>query len=349
VKRLLLVGAGHAHLVVLRSLKQTPLYGASVTLVTPAALQIYSGMLPGVIAGHYHLREAQVDVAALAGYVEFVQDELVSMDVKRRVAKLRAGAEVEFDYASLNAGSLVDSSVTGGREHALPVKPFHEFIDKLGNPRRVAIAGAGAAGAELAMALRHVGAAVTLYSEKASISNRVVRALRRRGVDFRPGMAVTAIEPGPVVIAGASRQEFDRVLLATGAVPQPWLRSSGLATDEPGFALVQATLQSVSHPEIFAAGDCATLRDAPHPKSGVYSMRHGEILAQNLRNVVEGKPLATYKPQPHALSLITCGARYAIAERGNWSAEGRWAWWWKDWIDRRWVRSFENRGQTPIP
>ena len=74
MKRLLLVGAGHAHLVVLRSLKQTPLYGASVTLVTPAALQIYSGMLPGVIAGHYHLREAQVDVAALAGYVEFVQD-----------------------------------------------------------------------------------------------------------------------------------------------------------------------------------------------------------------------------------------------------------------------------------
>src|SRR5207244_5940209 len=116
---------------------------------------------------------------------------------------------------------------------------------------RVAIAGAGGAGAELAMALRHVGAAVTLYSERQSISSRVVRALRRRGVDFRPGMAVTAIEPGPVVIAGTSRQEFDRVVLATGAVPQPWLRASGLATDEPGVALVQPTLHAVSHPELF--------------------------------------------------------------------------------------------------
>src|SRR2546425_7967769 len=260
-------------------------------MVTPAALQIYSGMLPGVIAGHYHLREAQIDVAALAGYVDFVQGELASLDLKRRVAKLASGVEIEYDHASLNAGSLVDSSLTGAREHALPVKPFHEFIDKLGNPRRVAIAGAGAAGAELAMALRHAGAAATLYSEKASISNRVVRALRRRGVDFRPGMAVTAIEPGPVVIAGASRQEFDRVLLATGAVPQPWLPASGLAADEHRFALVQPTLQSVSHPEIFVAGNCATLRDAPHPKSGVYAMRHGEVLAQNLRNLVEGKPL----------------------------------------------------------
>ena len=131
MKRILLVGAGHAHLVVLRSLKHAPLYGASITMVTPAALQIYSGMLPGVIAGHYHLREAQIDVAALAGYVDFVQGELASLDLKRRVAKLASGVEIEYDHASLNAGSLVDSSLTGAREHALPVKPFHEFIDKL--------------------------------------------------------------------------------------------------------------------------------------------------------------------------------------------------------------------------
>jgi selenide,water dikinase len=210
----------------------------------------------------------------------------------------------------------------------------------------VAIAGAGAAGAELAMALRHAGAAVTLYSEQPSmppvLANRVVRALRRRGVDFRPGMAVSAIEPGPVVIAGTTHQEFDRVLLATGAVPPPWLRASGLATDERGFALVHPTLQSTSHPEIFAAGDCATLRDAPHPKSGVYAMRHGEVLAQSLRNLVEEKPVLTYQPQPRALSLLSCGGRYAIAEWGSWTTEGRWVWWWKDRIDRKWVKSFSN-------
>ena len=347
MKRILLAGAGHAHLVVLRELAKAPLHGARITLVTPTVAQVYSGMLPGVIAGRYRLQEAQIDLAALAerGYVELVQDAVAALDPKRRMAKLESGAEIEYDYASLNAGSLVDRSIPG-REHALAVKPFHEFIAKLGNPRRVAIAGAGAAGAELAMALRHAGAAVTLYSEQPSMSpalaNRVVRALRRRGVDFRPGMPVSAIEPGPVVIAGSSRQEFDRVLLATGAVALPWLRAAGLATDERGFALVHPTLQSVSHPEIFAAGDCATLREAPHPKSGVYAMRHGEVLAQSLRNLVEGKPLLTYQPQPRALSLLSCGGRYAIAEWGNWTAEGHWAWWWKDRIDRKWVKSFSS-------
>ena len=348
MKRILLAGAGHAHLVVLRSLQAQPLYGASITLVSPAPLQIYSGMLPGLIAGHYRLDEARIDVAALAGrgYVELVQGAVAALDAGRRVARLEDGTEIEYDLASLNAGSLVDTSIPGAGEHAIPVKPFHEFIHRLGSPRRVAIAGAGAAGAELAMAFKHAGALATLYSEQPSmppaLAQRVVRQLRRRGVDFRPGMAVSAIEPGPVVIAGASHQEFDRVVLATGAMAQPWLKASGLAVDQRGFALVHDTLQSVSHPEVFAVGDCATLRDAPHPKSGLYSVRHGEALAQSLRNVVEGRPVATYKPQPRGLSILTCGARYAIAEWGGWTAEGRWVWWWKDRIDRRWIRSLSN-------
>jgi selenide,water dikinase len=179
-----------------------------------------------------------------------------------------------------------------------------------------------------------------LYAEKSQLAPRVLRQLRRRKVDYRPGMPVTAIEPGPVVIAATARQEFELVLLATGAAPLPWLRESGLATDERGFVLVQATLQSVSHPELFALGDCATVRDSPHPRSGVYAVRHGEILIDNLRLLVSGASLQAYVPQKKALVLLTCGARYAIAERGAWSAQGRWVWWWKDRIDRRWVAGF---------
>jgi selenide,water dikinase len=347
VKRVLLIGAGHAHLAVLNSLKAHPLYGASTTLVSPSPMQIYSGMLPGVIAGHYRLQDAQIDVAELAARasVEFVAGELAALDPKKRMARLRDWTELEYDFISINAGSLVGKPVPGA-QHALPAKPFNEFLQRLGAPRRVALAGAGPAGAELAMALRHAGAAVTLYSDKPSalpaMEKRLVRQLRRRGVDFRPGMAVTAIEPGPVVVAGTTHQEFDKVVLTTGAVAQPWLRASGLATDEGGFALVHATLQSVSHPEVFAVGDCATLREAPHPKSGVYAVRHGETMALTLRNLVDGKPPAEYKPQPRALSLISCGGRYAIAQWGNWTAEGRTLWWWKHRIDRRWVRSFSG-------
>ena len=351
MKRILLVGAGHAHLAVLRSLKEAPLYGASIGLVSPWAKQLYAGMLPGVIAGHYRVADAQIDVAALAerAFVEFSQTELVALDADRRVAKLANGEEIRYDYASLNAGSLVDTSLPGAK-HALAVKPFDRFMQDFGNAKRVAIVGAGAAGAELAMALRHAGAQVTLYSEKSTFSSevatRVLRSLRRCRVDFRPGMPVTAIERGPVIITGPSRQEFDRVLLATGALAMPWLRSSGLATDEQGYALVHPTLQSVSHPEVFAVGDCATLSDAPHPRSGVFALRHGELLAQSLRNLVEAKPLPVYIPQPRALSLLTCGRRYAIAEWGRWTAEGRWAWWWKNRIDRRWIRDLRPETKT---
>ena len=346
MRRILLVGAGHAHLAALRSFVKKPLYGARVTLVTPEARQIYSGMLPGLIAGHYGMDEVQVDVAQLCrrAFAEFTPGSLTAHDLERRKAVLEDGTELGYDLASLNAGSLVDRSLAGA-EHALAAKPFGSLVRglKQAAPGRVAVAGAVVAGIELAMALSHRGAAVTLYSGQSGLASaaarRAARALRRQAVDFRPGMPVTAIEPGPVVIAGTSRQEFDLVILATGAAPLPWLRDSGLAVDAAGFALVHDTLQSVSHPEVCAAGDCATLRAAPHPRSGVYAVRHGEVLAENLRRLLKAQPPNAYRPQRKALMLISCGARYAIAERGGWTAEGRWVWRWKDWIDRRWIES----------
>jgi len=345
VKRVLLIGAGHGHLVVLRSLAQKPLYGARITLITPNLKQVYSGMLPGILAGHYRRAEAEIDAAALAerGYVEVEQGVVERLDLERRLALLKDGRSFAYDVASLNVGSLISEALPGS-QHALPVKPFDEFLGRLRIAERVAVVGAGAAGVELAMALRHRGAQVTLYSDKLMLSEnlaaRVLRQLRRRKVDFRPGMPVTSVERGPVVVAGAAKQAFDLVLLATGAAPLPWLRESGLAVDERGFVLVHPTLQSLSHPEVFALGDCATLRDTPHPRSGVFSVRHGESLIENLRRLIGGVPLEPYVPQDKALLLLSCGARYAIAERGDWTAQGRWVWWWKNRIDRGWIASF---------
>ena len=343
MKRILLVGCGHAHLAVLRSLKAQPLRGARFAIVSPRAKQIYSGMLPGVIAGHYRRHEAEIDVARLAeaAYTEFVEGTVAKLDPEGRSATLQDGTELEYDLVSLNIGSVVNRSIPGAGL-AVPAKPFEPFFEKLKTVRlnRVAIAGAGAAGAELAMALRHCGAALTLYSEQAQLSSPPTEAmLRRMGVDLRLGMAVTAIEPGPLVVAGAARQEFDVVILATGATPQPWPRGCGLACDERGFVLVSDTLQSVSHPEVFAAGDCATLQSGPVPKSGVYALRQGETLALTFRSLAQDQPAVPYRAQRHALLLLTCGRRYAIAQRAGWSAKGRSVWWWKDFIDRRWIKS----------
>jgi pyridine nucleotide-disulfide oxidoreductase family protein len=351
VKRILLVGAGHAHLVVLRALAQKALYGARVMLVSPEPLQVYSGMLPGVLAGHYALEETQTPLARLAAlaYAEFTRGTVEALDLANRIARLDDGTELRFDVLSLNVGSRMSHSIDGALQHALAIRPFDDFLNRLHGERvaRVAVVGAGAAGLEVAMALRFRGAAVTLYSERASVhpmlAERAERALRRLGVDFRPGMPVHAIQEGPTVVAGAATQEFDVVPLATGAAAAPLMRHAGLQCDEDGFALVDASLRSVSHPDVFASGDCATLQEAPHPKSGVYSVRHGEILHQNLRRLMHEQPLAAYRPQAKTLTLLTCGARYAIAQRGDWSAEGAWAWHWKNRIDRKWLRSLEGR------
>jgi selenide,water dikinase len=346
VKRLVLAGAGHAHLVVLRELAKNPLYGARITLVTPYARQLYSGMLPGFIAGHYRRDEVEIDVARLAerAYVEFVPGRIEELHPDRRLLILEDGTELAYDTVSLNVGSQVDRSIPGARHHALAVKPFEAFARGLASSKaaRIAIAGAGAAGAELAMALRYRGAAVTLYSEKPTmpraLERRAERALRRMGVDFRPGMAVSEIVYGPLIVAGKSTQAFDLVILATGAAAPPWLRGSGLACDERGFLLVQDTLQSVSRPDIFAAGDCASLRGRSVPKSGVYAVREGEVLAQSLRSLAQEQPVAAFQPQRRALLLISCGRRYAIAEWGGWTVQGRLLWWWKNRIDRGWIR-----------
>ena len=345
MRHILLVGAGHAHTVLLKRLVAKPLYGARLTLVSPAAKQFYSGMLPGVVAGHYRRHQAEIDVARLAeaAYTEFVEGEVTALDPRARKATLADGREIAYDLVSLNAGSRVDTSVPGAAEHALPVKPFERFVRELQLAPRIAVGGGGAAGAELAMALRHRGCAVTLYSEKSpfegKLEERIVAALRSRGVDYRPGMAITSREPAPLVVSRTARQSFDLVLWTTGAVALPWLAQSGLHTDGRGFVLVDPTLRSVSHPEVFALGDCATVEGARHPKSGLFSVRHGEMLALNLRNLSDERALKRYRPQKRGLVLLSCGGRYAIAGRGRWTAEGWWVWRWKDWIDRRWVRS----------
>ncbi len=350
MKRILLIGAGHAHLALLRNLAEEPLYGARMTLVAPAQAQVYSGMLPGLVAGHYRPEQIHIDVARLAarGYAEFAQGAVASLDLQAKSVTLDDGSRLGYDLISLNVGSTVELP-PGGREHALAVKPFEAFLAGLSRARfaRIAIGGAGVAGMELAMALRHRGAAVTLYSAQPTLSapfaQRAIAALRRTGVDFRPGMPVTAIEAGPLVVAGASHQEFDVVLLATGAAPLPWLRESGLATDERGFVLVDETLRSTSHPEVFACGDCATLREGAEPKSGVFSVRQGETLTENLRRIVTRDALKPYEPHGAALQIMSCGTKYAIAERGSWTAEGAWVWRWKDWIDRRWLRGLTKQ------
>jgi pyridine nucleotide-disulfide oxidoreductase family protein len=322
VRRVLLVGGGHAHAWVIREGVE-----GEVTLVTPYPHHTYSGMLPGYVAGHYTAEEIRIDVAALCARagVKLVLGRVAALDADRRIARLEDGAQIAYDTASLDVGSTSNAP-----ENALAAKPFEPFMARWEAVRNevksISVVGGGAAGVEMAMAVAHrTKSRVTLYSDRPmfrpGLAKRIARQLERRGVELRR--------------AAYAGEACDLAIWTAGASALRWLRASGLAVDERGFVLVDDRLRSVSHPEVFAAGDCATLRDAPHPKSGVYAVRHAPVLAANLRGEER-----RYVPQQRALALLSCGARYAIGDWGPASWEGKWVWRWKDRIDRAWVESF---------
>jgi selenide,water dikinase len=343
VTRLVLLGGGHAHALVLLKFRNFISKNLAVTLVSPGPAHVYSGMVPGVVAGHYAAAEAKIDLARLArsAGVELIHGRVLRLQPGAKRVLLENGDKVAYDYVSLNLGSLPDCA--GALEHAITVKPFESFLARwrdqleLGPVApRIAVAGAGAGGVELAMAMKYAldrrgtGGSVEIFSDRLAFlpgaAARVRKALHERSIPLHLKTTVTS--------------GFDAVFSVTGAAALPMLRESGLKTDERGYVLVDPSLRSVSHPDVFAAGDNASLEGAALPKSGVYAVRQAPVLAENLKRVLRGMPMLDYLPQKAGLSLISCGSRYAIASRGAWSAEGRWAWWWKDWLDRRWIARF---------
>lgn len=361
MKHLVLLGAGHAHAQVLLDLAREPIPSARVTLVSPFAQLVYSGMVPGVVAGHYEVADCTITVSPLAARAgaTFLQQAAVQIDTTARSVTLADGSALHFDVLGIDTGSVMDrDSIPGAREHALFVRPIEHFMQLLQPLLELAarrtlslvVVGAGAGGVELALALQHrlgerarlslvTGGTAPLPNHPASVQARALRALKRLGVTvFEESCA--AIEAGHVLLGGGARLACDAPLLAIGAGAPKWLAASGLALDDRGFIATGATLQSVSHPQVFAAGDVASRRDAPRPRSGVYAVRAGPPLALNLRRFVAGGELVKHEPQRHALNLLSCGERSAIASWGNWSTEGRWVWWWKDRIDRGFVGRF---------
>ncbi len=345
----------------LHDLAREPMPAARVTLVSPFAQLVYSGMVPGVVAGHYAAADCTINIAPLAkrAGAAFVQQAAVQLDATARTVTLADAGVLSFDVLSIDIGAVMDrSSIPGAREHALFVRPIEHFMQLL-QPlldlaeRRtlsLVVVGAGAGGVELALALQHrlgerarvslvTGGTPPLPNHPKPVQTRVLRALKRNGVTvFEDHCA--AIEAGHVQLGGGARLACDAPVLAIGASAPACLAGSGLALDEQGFIATNATLQSLSHPHVFAAGDVASRSDAPRPRSGVYAVRAGPPLALNLRRFVAGGELVPHVPQRHALNLLSCGERRATASWGNWSTEGRWVWWWKDRIDRGFVGRF---------
>jgi NADH dehydrogenase FAD-containing subunit len=175
------------------------------------------------------------------------------------------------------------------------------------------------------------------------VRRRIVRMLHDRGIGWLESRHVSRVTPTHLEFSHGTALGFDACLIVTGAAAARWPSDSGLAVDERGFVRVGPTLQSLSHSHVFAAGDVAAYQDA-RPKSGVYAVRAGPVLAQNLRAACNGAPLRPRTPQRRALYLISTGRRHTLASWGRWSLDGHWVWRWKDLIDRRFVSQFTAEG-----
>ncbi|MDT8992502.1 FAD-dependent oxidoreductase [Curvibacter sp. APW13] len=368
---LLLLGAGHAHVHVLAQLAKEPLVGVQVVLVAPYPRQLYSGMVPGMVAGHYAIDDCAIALAELvrrAG-VRWLQASVTDFNADARMVRLDNGMELPFDWASLNTGPVqdreqIEAAMPGARTHALFLRPIEGFaalwprVAAMGDERalRMAVIGGGAGGIELAMALqqRLPRSAVTLVSGDhppganypESVQTRIARALKQRNITVLQENA-TGFLDGEVLLSNGARLACDVPLIAVGAHAPRWLQDSALALDAQGFVLVNAFQQSTSHPHVFAVGDVCRRGDRELPRSGVYAVRSGPALMRNLAALARNEPLHAHQPPARTLNLLSCGNRTAIASWGQWSAQGRWVWWWKDRIDRRFLARYSVEAPAP--
>jgi len=371
---LVLLGAGHAHLEVLRRFAMRPEPGLRLTLIGREPETPYSGMLPGLIRGDYTHRQAHIDLAPLAAAAQarLIMAEATAIDPEARTVTIPGRPDIEFDFLSIDVGGepVIPRDASQGDDPSgadVGVKPIGRFLDRLQRLEgelapgsRIAVVGGGPAGSELALALAVrfaerfrlvlVSASPEPVPSAPALVRRVVRrALVEAGVELACGVTATGLQAGRLWLSDGSFLDVATALWATGVAGQSFLAESGLACDPTGCIRVDATLRSVSHPYIFAAGDCAALEGNPRPKAGVWAVRAGASLAENLHRTARRKSLTWWRPQQDALVILGLGAGKAVAWRNGLAVQGHKAWWLKDYIDRRWMRMYTEMRMAADP
>ena len=354
IKDLVLIGGGHSHALVLRMWAMDPLPGTRLTLINPDPAAPYTGMLPGLIAGHYRREELMIDLVRLARFAgaRLILDRATGIDRAQRLIHLASRPPLPYDLAAIDIGITSDLP---GQPHTIAAKPlgpyaaaWEAFLAHRPATPHITILGAGLGGVELALASAHRlngRAQVTLIDRSADLFPTLspkARAtlhhhLAAAGITLRLGTAVTAISATEITLSTGETLPSDFTLTATGARPHAWLTETGL-NHRDGFLLTDPTLRT-SDPLIFASGDCATLPD-PRPKAGVFAVRAAPVLLHNLRASLTGQPLKPFRPQSDYLKLISLGAKSAIAEKWGLTATGPRLWRLKDRIDRRFMDRF---------
>jgi selenide, water dikinase len=377
LRDLVFVGGGHSHVGVLRRFAMKPEPGVRITVICTDIDTPYSGMLPGYISGHYSFDDVHIDLGRLCAFAgaRFYHNAVVGIDRERKLVLCRDRPPVPYDLLSINIGSTPQvQQVEGAQALAVPVKPIAQFnqrwlalLDKAlhwpvqRGPMTVAVVGGGAGGVELVLSMQYrlrrelkalgrnpeamrfvllTSSDTVLPTHNPGVRARFARVLRERHVEVHTRSAVVKVSPGCLHTQDGRTFDADETLWVTQAGGPAWLQTTGLTLNERGFIRVNEQLQTLTDPAVFAAGDIADFTDRPLEKAGVFAVRMGKPLAENLRRSLRGEPLKAYRPQRDWLSLISTGDQHAVASRGALGFAGDWVWRWKDHIDRSFMRKF---------
>jgi len=369
---IVLLGVGHTNAHILNMWRMNPLANARLTCISDFGMASYSGMLPGTLAGQYEPSEMQIDLVRLcaAAGARLIQTEVTGLDVKQRKLLFAERPPLAFDAMSIGVGSQ-PTEVPGEDIHVMRIKPMQSFLPRLDTrleslsrqvtdrPWRIAVVGGGAGGFEVACCLprhvqqRHASAEIelTLVDQGHEILKGMpsrTRAmarqeLNRQGIQLSLGQEITEVgSEGQLQLADGHELETDLVLWATSARAPEILGLLDLPKDERGFLLIRSTLQSTAADSIYAVGDTGTLQQHPTAKSGVYAVRQGPVLWENLQRQLKNQPLVEWHPQKSFLTLLNTGDDRAILTYKGLGVHARWCLKLKDTIDRRFMAKYQD-------
>jgi selenide,water dikinase len=354
--------------------RMNPIEGTRLTIVSPFGRATYSGMLPGTLAGLYTADEMEIDLYrfAVPSGIRLIVSEAIGIDPKRRRIQFNDRPEIRYDLVSIGVGSVPTGHERWiGQPEFLAIKPMATFRDRLDTrleqlrttrkdsetkPISVAVVGGGAAGVEITFCVQSFLKQQSLPFELSLIDSndsvlrgylpktiqKTTAELIARNVSLKNNQRVESIENGELVFKSGERVSADIVLWATAASPPKVFDAYDLEKSNDGFIAVRPTLQALEYDNVFAVGDSGTIVENPVRKAGVYAVREGPILWDNIRRLLENRDPIKFDPQKRFLSLLADGQGHAFLDFMGFSAKGRWVWKLKDYIDRKFMRMYQD-------
>ncbi|MDX2500964.1 MAG: FAD-dependent oxidoreductase [Deltaproteobacteria bacterium] len=368
-KHLVVVGAGHAHLTVLKNLEEFKQSGHRVTVVSASSLHYYSGMGPGMLSGIYRPEEIRFNVRKMSEDrgAAFVEDNVVNIRPREKKIDLQSGDEMSYDVLSLNTGSFVPAMGAMTDEYVFTVKPIEKLLlarrrileDLKDKDLTLTVVGGGPTGVEVAGNLERLAknessrcritlvAGRRLLSEfKSSVRKRALQSLTSRHIQVIEGARVSDVKDRRVQLSNGDVLDADYVFMAVGVKPSSLFIDSGLPTGTDGGMLVNKFLQSVEYPELFGGGDCISFEPQPLAKVGVYAVRQNPILFHNLLGILNGGTLQEFNPQGTFLLALNMGDGTAVVRWHFVVWGGPLGFTLKDYIDRKFMGHFQVSGEV---